>query len=81
MNSELLTAFTRILRDLLGDETISLSLETTRSDVPGWDSFQYINFIVAIEIQYGVKFPIADVEAFTTVGDIVAKTRLLLEQR
>lgn len=81
MNGELLTGFTRILRDLLGDETISLSMETARSDVPGWDSFQYINFIVAIEMQHGIKFPIADVEAFMTVGDIVAKTRLLLEQR
>ena len=46
--------------------------------MPAWDSFQYVNFIVAAEMQLGVKFPIADVESFVTVGDIVARTQSLL---
>jgi acyl carrier protein len=77
-NEEILDSFTQILRDLLGDSSITLSTSTTRGDVPAWDSFQYVNFIVAVEIQFGVKFPIADVESFATVGDIVARTQSLL---
>lgn len=77
-DQELLEVFTRILRDLLADDSIALSAETTRDDVPDWDSFTYVNFIVAVEMELGVKFGVADVESFKTVGDIVAKTRALL---
>ena len=75
---QILDTFTRILRDLLADETIVLSISTTRDDVPGWDSFMYVNFIVSVEMELGVKFGVADVESFVTVGDIVNETRNLL---
>ena len=38
---ERLASLTRILRDLLGDEQIDLTMSTTRDSVPGWDSFCY----------------------------------------
>ncbi len=77
-DQELLELFTRILRDLLGNDSISLSAQTTRGDVPGWDSFNYVNFIVAVEVELGIKFRIADVESFENVGDIVAGTKGLM---
>jgi acyl carrier protein len=49
-------------------------MKTRREDVPNWDSFNYINFIVAVEIKFGVKFKIADVESFPNVGAIVTET-------
>jgi len=69
---EILIVFTRILRDLLLDDSIALTMETRREDIPNWDSFNYINFIVAVEMEFGVKFKIADVESFANVGAIVA---------
>ena len=36
-----------------------------------WDSFNYINFIVAVEREFGVKFKVADIESFLNVGAIV----------
>ena len=77
-DQEILDAFTRILRDLLLDNSIVLSMETRRQDVPKWDSFNYINFIVAVEIEFGVKFKVADVESFENVGAIIAETKVLL---
>lgn len=76
-NHDILVIFTRILRDLLADDSIVLGMETTREDVPGWDSFKYITFIVAVEMELGIKFRIADVESFATVGDIVAEAQAL----
>lgn len=70
---EILERLSEILRALLADESISLQPETMRSDIDGWDSFQYINFIVAVEAQFGVKFGVADVESFRTVGDIASE--------
>ena len=79
-DQEILVVFTRILRDLLGDDSIMLTLNTVRADVPDWDSFAYVNFIVSIEMELGIKFGVADVESFETVGDIVAETQKLLGQ-
>ena len=39
------------------------------ADVPNWDSFAYINFIVAVEMELGIKFSVAEVESFETVGE------------
>jgi acyl carrier protein len=75
---EILSAFTRILRDLLLDDSIELTMETRREDVPSWDSFNYINFIVAVEIEFGVKFKVADIESFPNVGAIVKETMKML---
>ena len=70
-DSERLATLTRILRDLLGDDTIELTMQTAREDVPGWDSFCYVNFIVAVEAEYRIKLRIADIESFANVGEIV----------
>jgi acyl carrier protein len=75
---EILGAFTRILRDLLLDDSIVLTMDTRRDDIPSWDSFNYINFIVAVEIELGVKFKIADIESFGNVGAIVTATTKML---
>jgi acyl carrier protein len=77
-DQDLLTAFTRILRELLGDDSIVLATNTRRSDVAGWDSLMYVNFIVGVELELHIKFSVADVESFATVGDIVAEARSLL---
>ncbi len=68
---ERLGALTQILSDLLGYGDISLKMDTEREDVPGWDSFNYVNFIVAVEAEFGIRFRIADIESFSNVGAIV----------
>lgn len=75
--TDILELFSTTLGRLLGDEAIVLTRETVRDDVDGWDSFNYINFIVAIEKALGIRFRVADVESFHTVGDIVDEARRL----
>ena len=70
--SDIVAIFTRILRDLLLDDGIVLTMETRRPDIPNWDSFAYVNFIVVAETELGIRFNVAEVESFETVGDIVA---------
>jgi acyl carrier protein len=77
-DQEILAKFTTILRDLLLDDSIELTMETRREDVPNWDSFNYINFIVAVEMEFGAKFKIADIESFANVGAIVKETKKIL---
>ena len=77
-DDQLLAVCTRTLRDLLMDDSIELARDTRRSDVPNWDSFAYVNFIVAIELELKIKFNVAEVESFETVGDIVTAARARL---
>lgn len=77
-DQEILDVLTRALRDLLMDDSIVLGMETRREDVPNWDSLVYINFIVAVEMQLGIKFKVADVESFANVGEIVAGIKAML---
>jgi acyl carrier protein len=78
-DQEILDLLTRVLRDLLENDSIVLTTATRRQEVPNWDSLMYINFIVAVEIQLGIKFKVADVESFANVGEIVATIRTMLK--
>lgn len=69
--SEILNVLSRILGDLLADDSIVLGMDTRRSEIPGWDSAAYVNFIVSTEMEFDVRFRVADVESFETVGEIV----------
>jgi acyl carrier protein len=74
----ILDAFTRILRDLLSDDAIVLTMATRRDEVPNWDSLSYMTFIAAVELELGVRFGVADIESFDNVGAIVARTSEML---
>ncbi|MGB0055085.1 MAG: acyl carrier protein, partial [Terracidiphilus sp.] len=58
---DILNGLTRILRDLLSDDSIVLTMETKRDEVANWDSFAYVNFIVGVESEFGLKFRVAEV--------------------
>jgi len=77
-DEQLLSVCTRVLRDLLLDDSIALTMDTRRADIPKWDSFNYVNFIVAVEIELGVRFKVADVESFENVGAIVSTAKEML---
>ena len=77
-DQDILNRLTQILRDLLSDDSIVLTIETRRDDVANWDSFAYVSFIVAVEIEFGMKFRVAEVESFQNVGEIVGRTREML---
>jgi acyl carrier protein len=78
-SQEILASFSRILRDLLGDESINLTMETRREEVPGWDSFNYVTFVALVEMELGVKFKVAEVESFENVGAMVKATWEMLD--
>jgi len=72
-DQDILNRLTQILRDLLADDSIELTMETKRDEVANWDSFAYISFIVAVESDFGLKFGVAEVESFQNVGAIVQR--------
>jgi len=70
-DQEILAIFTRILRDLLADDAISLDMATTRADVPGWDSMANVNLLLEIEAAANVRFKAAEVLRLKNVGELI----------
>jgi acyl carrier protein len=62
---------TDIFRDVFDDDSIVLTPELTAADVPGWDSFNHINLIVATEVAFKIKFKTAELESLRNVGHLV----------
>lgn len=60
-----------VFRDVLDDEAIKLQDETVADDVDGWDSFEHINLIVAIEEEFEFKIPMGKTVTMKNVGEMV----------
>ncbi len=80
-DQDILNGLTRILCDLLSDDSIVLTMETKRNEVANWDSFAYVSFIVAVEIEFSLKFRVAEIESFQDVGAIVRRISAILPTR
>ncbi len=74
---EIFQRLTTIFRQVLGHDEIVLTPETTADDVEDWDSFNHVNLVVAVEMEFGIKFTSPELDDLKNVGDFVA----LIEKR
>ncbi|MDQ7818786.1 MAG: acyl carrier protein [Melioribacteraceae bacterium] len=58
-----------ILKQLNLDD-FDLKDETTAPEVPGWDSLNHINIILAVEEKFNVKFKSYELLRLKCVGDL-----------
>jgi acyl carrier protein len=61
----------KVFRDVLDDDSIELHDETVADDVDGWDSFEHINLIVAVEEEFKFKIPMGKTVTMKNVGEMV----------
>lgn len=61
----------RVFRDVLDDDSIELHDDTVAGDVEGWDSFEHINLIVAVEEEFSFKIPMGKTVSMKNVGEMV----------
>jgi acyl carrier protein len=74
-DEKILADLTEICRQVFADDSLVLTMETMAEDVEGWDSFNHINILVAVEMRYGIKFHTAEVEELRNVGHLVQLIR------
>lgn len=68
---EVFERLNNVFQDVLDDDSIELHEETVADDVDGWDSFEHINLIVAVEDKFSFKFPMGKVVTMKNVGEMV----------
>jgi acyl carrier protein len=69
--TEILEKVQGIFIDILENESIILTYETTANDVEGWDSLTHIQLIVAIEKSFKVKFTSHEILSWKNVGEMI----------
>lgn len=60
-----------VFQEVFDDESISVEDETTADDVEGWDSYEHINLINAVEDEFEIKIPMGKVVTMKNVGELV----------
>ncbi len=69
-DAEIYATLADVFRQVLEDDTIELTPETTADDVDGWDSMNHIFIVVELEKRFGVKFQAAEMEELKNVGEL-----------
>ena len=60
-----------IFRDIFDDDNLVINDDTSASDIDNWDSLNQINVISAIEIEFNIKFMLADLNKLDNVSAII----------
>jgi acyl carrier protein len=76
---EILLQVQNIFRDVLDNERIELTDDTTANDVDEWDSLSHIQLIVAIEKQFKIKFTSKEILSWKNVGEMVDNLAIKLK--
>jgi acyl carrier protein len=69
--SHILKEVNGIFIDVLDDEDIILSYETTADDIEDWDSLHHIQLVVAIEKHFQLKFTSMEIQSWANVGEMI----------
>jgi acyl carrier protein len=70
--NQILQEVNDIFIDVLDDEDIKLTPETTAQDIEEWDSLNHIQLVVAIEKHFKQRFTTAEINNWKNVGEMCA---------
>jgi acyl carrier protein len=60
----------KVFRDVFEDADLGVTEATTAADVPGWDSFNHVNLVLALEEEFGVRFTTPEIGTMASIAEI-----------
>jgi acyl carrier protein len=60
-----------VFHDVFDDDAIAITRDTTAKDVEGWDSFNHVRLIVAVEEKFKISLSTAEVADLRNVGELI----------
>ncbi len=65
-----LARVTPIFHQVFEDDSIVIKRETTADDVDAWDSLSHINLVIAIEMEFNIRFALGELQTLKNVGEM-----------
>jgi len=72
--NDVIAQYQDIFKDVLDNDDLVLSYESTAADIEEWDSLSHIQIVVAVEKHFKVKFTTAEIREFKNVGEMCEAT-------
>lgn len=69
--TEVLKKVMEICQDVFEDEELVITDDTQASDVEDWDSLTHLSLINEIEMEFDIKFTMAEVQGLENVGALI----------
>lgn len=69
--SNYIAEFETLFRDVLENDDIVLTNETTAHDIDEWDSINHIYLVVEIEKHFEIKFSSSEILQWQNVGEMI----------
>lgn len=68
---EVLEKLTEICYDVFENDELDITEETTAADIDEWDSLSHLSLINEIEMEFGFKFKMSEIQNLKNVGSLV----------
>lgn len=68
---EILKELNNIFIDVLENDSIVLTRETTATDIEEWDSLTHVQIMVAIEERFKIRFKSSEIQGYCNVGEMI----------
>jgi len=76
----ILEQLNEIFVDIIDEEDIKLTYESTANEVDGWDSLTHIQLVVAIEKHFKIRFISREIQNWKNVGELTESISSKLNQ-
>lgn len=68
---EILLKVQNIFRDVLENDSINLTDDMSADDIEEYDSLAHIQLVVAIELEFKIKFSAKDIISWNSIGEMI----------
>lgn len=68
---EILEKLNEIFRDVMDNDNIVLSEDTTSNDIEEWDSLTHMHLVIEIQREFKVRFSSSETMKWKNVGELV----------
>ena len=69
---DLLAKIRGILAEVVDDDSLQLSEDTTADDVQDWDSINHVKLLIGLESELGFRFQTDEVSRIQNVGELIS---------
>jgi acyl carrier protein len=78
---DMLAELTPIFHEVFDDDSIVITRQTTANDVDAWDSLSHMNMVMAVEVKFGIRFALGELQSLKNVGDLIDLTEKKLAKK